>query len=589
VKKANKLLDFSVLSRLLRFLSPYKLRVGLALAALGVATASELAVPVLLQNGIDKGVLKGDVVHLALVSFVILGLILLDLGVSFFQVYGLAKVSQDVMRDMRTALFARLQRRSSAWLHATPTGRLVSGVTSDVATLSDFFNTLLSSMLKDFVTMAGVVVTLFILNSSLAWFTVLSLPPVLILAFLFRRWSRGANRKVREGVSRVTTFLSEYLAGMSLVQLFARERTTRQRFEGENVALLKANLTEMMVNAVFRPLIDVLNSITLGVLIWFGTGLHDQGLVTLGALVAFINLVGRFYQPVGDIAENFTLLQSAMAGAERVQALWDDENILPDSGNLDWEEVPEGPIQFHDVYFRYQPDEPVLDGLNLTLETGKTLAVVGYTGAGKTTLTHLMTRLWDVSSGSITYSGHDLREFHLDSLRCNVQSVLQDVLLFSGTIAENIDLGRGLERPMMEEICRRVHAHDFITALPLGYETPLSEGATNLSAGQRQLLSFARTLAQDPKVLILDEATANIDTSTESLIQEALRELLKGRTSLVIAHRLSTIRAADKILVLDRGKIAESGTHEELLVQKGFYYDLYRLQYASSSLAKVDN
>jgi ATP-binding cassette subfamily B protein len=483
------------------------------------------------------------------------------------------------MKDLRTGLFAHFQRQSSRYLYNHPVGKLVSAATSDVATLAEFFNTLFTSLLRDFLVMIGVVVTLFALNAQLAFYTVLSLPPVLVLVALFRIWSRGAFRRVRAQVSRVNAFLSEHIQGISIVQLFGREQKSREDFGRENTGLLHANLTELMVNAVFRPLIDVLWAITLGFLIWFGTGLSIEHTVTLGVLIAFINLVGRFYQPVGSIAENFTQLQSAMAGGERVFGFLADRQPIPDEGTRALSDAPRSDIRFDGVKFRYLPDEPVLNGLTFHVDEGQTVALVGYTGAGKTTITSLLTRMWDIDGGSIRYGGVDLREFRLDSLRGGIQSVLQDVFLFNGTIYDNIDLGRGLPLERIEEVCRHVQAHDFIVSLPKGYQTELNEGATNISAGQRQLLSFARVLAQDPRVLILDEATANIDTETEVLIQKALGELLSHRTSLVIAHRLSTIRQANKILVLDQGRIAEEGTHDELMAKQGFYYNLYKLQY----------
>lgn len=571
-------LDLKLVRQLFATLRPYTSAVLISLAALLISAGSELLVPVLLQNGIDHGVLAHDLNHLTVICGAILGLLLTGMFASFVQVYLLSRVTQDVMKDLRVQLFAHIQRQSSRWLYNHPVGKLVSGVTSDVGTMADFFNTLFTSLLRDLVVMLGVVVALFTLNAQLAWFTVISLPPVVVLVAFFRIWSRAAFRQVRMRVSRVNAFLSEHIQGISVVQLFGREQASRQKFAEENTGLLHANLTEMMVNAVFRPLIDVLAAISLGCLLWFGTGLSLQHAVTVGTLIAFINLVNRFYQPVGSLAENFTALQSAMAGAERVFGTLADRQSIPDEGTKLLESA-EGSIRFENVRFRYLPDEPVLRGLDFTVEEGQTVALVGYTGAGKTTVTSLLTRLWDVDEGRILFGGSDLREFRLDSLRGGIQSVLQDVFLFTGTIYDNIDLGRGLPPERVEEVCRAVQAHAFIEKLPDGYQTQLSEGATNLSAGQRQLISFARVLAQNPRVLILDEATANIDTETEVLIQKALTTLLAGRTSLVIAHRLSTIRRAHRILVLDQGRVAESGTHEELMEKKGFYYNLYKLQY----------
>lgn len=571
--------DLAIVKQLFSYLKPYRTSVVWALVALALSVAAELGVPFLLQKGIDLGVMKGNLDSLTLASAGILALLVIGMLASFVQVFFLARASQEVMKDLRTTLFSHFQRQSSRYLYNHPVGKLVSGVTSDVATLSEFFNTFFTSLLKDFLIMLGVIVVLFTMNATLALYTVLSLPPVIVLVALFRHWSRKASRRVRAQVSRVTAFLSEHIQGITVVQLFGRERDSQKAFAVENQGLLNANVTELMVNAVFRPLIDVLWAVTLGCLLWFGTGLSLEGTLSLGVLIAFINLVGRFYQPVGSIAENFTLLQSAMAGGERVFGFLADRQPIPDQGTKDLSEVPNGSIRFENVAFRYLPEEPVLQGLSFEVAEGETLALVGYTGAGKTTITSLLTRLWDVDSGRILVGGTDLRDFRLASLRSGIQSVLQDVFLFQGTIYDNIDLGRNLPLERIEEVCAHVQADHFITRLPQGYQTVLSEGASNLSVGQRQLLSFARVLAQDPRVLILDEATANIDTETEGLIQKALEELLRHRTSLVIAHRLSTIRRAHCILVLDQGQIKESGTHDQLLEQRGFYYNLYKLQY----------
>ncbi len=365
--------DLRIVGKLFGFLKPYRNSVLLALMALTIAAGTELAVPVLLQNAIDQGVMKNNLDHLTLVSAGILGLLLVGMVASFAQVYLLSKASQDVMKDLRTQLFAHFQRQSSRYLYNHPVGKLVSGVTSDVATMSEFFNTLFTSLLRDFLVMIGVVVTLFLLNPTLAFFTVLSLPPVVLLVALFRIWSRRAFRRVRTQVSRVTAFLSEHLQGITVVQLFGREQTSRETFGTENRGLLKANLTELMVNAVFRPLIDVLWAVTLGFLLWFGTGLSLEGTLTLGVLIAFINLVGRFYQPVGSIAENFTQLQSAMAGGERVFGYLDDSQPIPDQGTKELTDAKNGTIRFEDVRFRYLPDEPVLNGLSFEAAEGETV------------------------------------------------------------------------------------------------------------------------------------------------------------------------------------------------------------------------
>lgn len=681
-------LDFAILGRLFSFLAPYRGPVVLALAALIVATAGELALPVLIQTTIDgpilgryrlltaeeaaglapgtlnrsgspaggpnvlvpdtvwasqsepwkksleaarpevksaywaagplsarpelaelqkrlgdrtrtvddRLVLSAEDYHalsqedkkafrrqdfetisaVAALLFAILGVVMLA---SFAQIFILALMSQKVMKDLRLRLYGHFLSQSSQYLAENPVGKLVSGVTSDVAVINEFFNSLFTSMLKDLALMAGAVATLFALNPTLGLITLLSLPPVFVLVYFFRRQNRRANRQTRAQVARVNSFLSEYISGMGIVQLFGREERSVRDFTSENRTLLKANLSEMWVNALFRPFIDVLSALSLGVIIFFGAGLALRDAISLGVLIAFINLVGKFYSPVSGIAENFTLLQSAMAGAERVFGYLDEHRRVPDLGRRDLAELPMKAIEFREVDFSYVEGEPVLRKLSFELKGGETLAVVGYTGAGKTTITSLLTRMWDTGSGSIAIDGVDIRELTLASLRGGVQSVLQDVFLFSGTIYDNIDLGRGLTPERIEEVCRVVQAHDFIQKLPQGYQTQLNEGATNVSSGQRQLISFARVLAQNPRLLILDEATANVDTATEVLIQKAMEELLRNRTSIVIAHRLSTIRHAHQILVLHEGEIVEKGTHGELMELGGFYYNLYKLQY----------
>jgi ATP-binding cassette subfamily B protein len=384
---------------------------------------------------------------------------------------------------------------------------------------------------------------------------------------------------VRLAVSRLNGFLAEHLSGMRIVQLFVRERYSLGQFRERNNQLLAANLGEMYVFATFRPLVDLFATTSLAAIVYFGGWYVLRDLVSLGTLIAFLNLIRMFYEPVMDLSEKYNILQSAMAGSERVFGLLDTDARIAEPAAPRALDGVRGSIQFDRVCFAYKEGEPVLRDLSFTVEPGETVAIVGYTGAGKTTITSLLTRLWDIQSGSIRLDGFDIREYPTASLRRRVQSVLQDVFLFSGSIADNIRLGSPISDERVRRAVELVRADSFIDRLPGGLEAKLAERGGNLSMGQRQLLSFARVLAHDPDVLILDEATGNIDTETEKLVQDALRALLSGRTSLVIAHRLSTIRHADRILVLHKGELFEEGSHEELIARQGMYYNLYRMQY----------
>ncbi len=368
---------------------------------------------------------------------------------------------------------------------------------------------------------------------------------------------------------------------MDVVQMFARELRSSSIFEKLNNKLLAANLAEMYVFATFRPLVNFFTSISIGVIIYFGASMVLDTNLSLGILIAYINLISMFYRPVMDIAEQFTVLQSAMAGGERIFNLLDDTDRIPDEGESRLPNPMEGRIEFQNVSFCYKEDEEVIRDLSFSVEPGEQVAIVGYTGAGKTTIANLLTRLWDIQHGKILLDGKDIREYRLSSLRSAVQPVQQDVFIFSGTIAENIAFGSDMPRDRIIHAAKLVQADGFISRLPNGYDTVLTEWGSNLSTGERQLISFSRVVAHDPRVIILDEATASVDTETEVLIQQGIRRLMKGRTSFIIAHRLSTVRHANRIMVLGAGKLIEMGTHQELLDKKGLYYNLYKLQFES--------
>jgi ATP-binding cassette subfamily B multidrug efflux pump len=498
---------------------------------------------------------------------------------SFAQIAFQAHLGQAVMREIRTGLFDHTLRLSLRFLDRNPVGRLVSRITNDVETINELFTTVLSSLLKDFSMMIGVMVALFLMSPRLGLIGLLTLPPVFVLTALFRVRARDAFRRVRLAVSRINAFLSEHISGMRIVQMFVQERNTARQFQERSGELLQASLGEMYVFATFRPLVDLMGTVSLAVIVYYGARFVQSDLVSLGVLIAFLNLIRMFYQPVMDLSEKYNILQSAMAGAERVFALLDTKEAIPEPKKKVILQRVAGRIEFDSVGFSYKEGEPVLKDLSFTVDPGETVAIVGYTGAGKTTITSLLTRLWDIQSGTIRLDGVDIREMPTSALRRHVQSVLQEVFLFSGTILENIRLGSDIPLEEVHNAVRLARADSFIDRYPEGLETKLHERGSNLSMGQRQLLSFARVLAHNPDVLILDEATGSIDTETEKLIQEALEKLLRGRTSLVIAHRLSTIRHADRILVLHKGQLCESGTHEQLMHERGVYYNLYRMQY----------
>jgi ATP-binding cassette, subfamily B, multidrug efflux pump len=520
----------------------------------------------------------GDISRVMRGGLIFLAALVLIFIFTFSQTWTANLISQRVMKDMRLGLFKKTLSQSTAFLSRHPVGRIVTRLTGDIQTIDDFFTTVLTAFLKDLSVMLGVLITLFILSPKLALCVILALPPVLALTLISRVKARDAFRRQRTASSRVYAYLAERLAGIQIVQLFRREEKSGREFAERNRELLDANLGEMYVFATFRPIVEWFATFTAAVVIVVGSKMILSLSVSLGVLIAFVNLVQMFFAPVTDIAEKYTLLQSAMAGGEKVFKLIDIDEQIPDNANHSV--IIRGSVEFDNVRFAYKKGEDVLRGLSFAVQPGEMAAIVGYTGAGKTTIINVLSRLWDVDSGEIRLDGVPVKNIPLDELRRAVLPVLQDVFLFSGTVADNISLGLDLSREQIIEAAQAVHAHEFISRLPNGYDTILSEGATNISSGQRQLISFARVIAHNPQVVILDEATSSIDTETEHFIQMGIKRVLSGRTSFVIAHRLSTIKNADRILVLSGGALAESGTHDGLIAHNGLYAGLYRLQYS---------
>lgn len=548
-------------------------------------TDSVLAIPVAAQNRLTteqrltlradsiRGVQRNAVLFLVIILGALIG--------SFGQVYLTAYTGQLVMKRLRLRLFHHTIHQSLGFLGNQAVGRLVTRVTNDVETINEFFSSVLSQMARNVSLMIAVVITMFSLNARLAWIILLTMIPVVAITEIFRRRARDAYRRVRHAVSAVNAYLSEYISGMSIVQLFVQQVRSRAEFFQRGTTLLKANLAEMYVFAVFRPIVDFMSTLSTAFVIYFGARLLEVELVSLGVLIAFTNLIRRFYMPVMNISEQFTILQSAMAGSERVFSLLDEDHKIPDTGTVTIDPTTfNGRIQFNEVSFSYKPNEPVIRNLSLVVEPGELVAIVGYTGSGKTTLINLLTRLWDVDSGAICIDGVDIRSIPLHDVRRAIQQIQQDVFLFDDTIRNNLTLGLTVDDDSIWRACSAVQVADYIRSLPEGLDSRLTERGSNLSAGQRQLLAFARVLLHDPPVLVLDEATSSIDSETEAKLQHAVTAVTGGRTSLVVAHRLSTIQHANRIVVLSRGRVVEIGSHTELLSKNGLYATLYQLQYA---------
>jgi ATP-binding cassette subfamily B multidrug efflux pump len=579
---SEKTFDLKIFRKLLSLIKPFYPNLIIAIFFMLLSASSELFLPIIIKNVIDKVL---NLIQLAQIDQFPLGDIALYFGIlvvslvsNFLSIFFLTMLSQNLIIILRQKLYAHFLGQSLAWHQEQRVGKLVSALTSDLDTLSDFVNNLISGFLRDIFMMIGVVLVILSVDFQLGLITVSTFPLVIVLILFFRLQSRHAFRRVRQSVSRLNTFLNEHLSGMSIIQLFAQVPITQQKFAHENEEALQASLGEMYVNATFRPLIDVLLSISLGMIIWFGGSMVLEEVLTLGTLIAFIELSRLFFGPVGEFAEYFSITQSAMSGSERIFKFLEQSSSIPNFGELEFPNT-NVQIEFKNISFGYHPDDTVLHDLSFVVPANKTVAIVGYTGAGKTTITNLISRFWDPTQGQILVNTVDLRQFRLESLRQNVQSVLQDVQLFHGTIRENVTLGRNISAQDLESAAHRSRLSKVLVRLDKGWETELSNNGSNLSAGERQLVSFARVLCQNPSVLILDEATANIDSETEKWIQEALAEVVQNRTSIIIAHRLSTIKNADFILVLDQGKLVEAGTHQELLEKHGMFYNLYKLQF----------
>jgi len=580
--------DWTLFVRLLRYLRPHKLLVASAFLLILAMAALDLVGPYLTKVAIDGPIAHGDARGLTGIATLFVAALLGAYVVRFAQTYLMQMTGQQIMLDMRREIFGHLQRLHVAYFDQNPVGRLMTRVTTDVDAVNELFTSGVVTVFGDLFTLFGIMGVMLALDWRLALVTFAVLPLFFLVTDWFRRGARESFRETRKWVARIGAFLQENLSGMSVVQLFRRESRNLEAFSEINRAHADANMRALYYYAVFYPAIEFLAILAIALILLYGGGQVLAGGLTLGALVAFIQYSERFWRPISDLSEKFNILQAAMASSERIFLLLDTKAEVASPEEPRRPEGFRGRVAFEDVWFSYggaTSDDFVLREISFSVAAGRSLALVGATGAGKTSIISLLTRFYDVQRGRVTLDGIDVRDLDPRDLRSALALVLQDVHLFSGTIASNIRLGSDISQDRVEAAARAVGAHRFIEALPKGYDTEVKERGATLSVGQKQLLSFARALAHDPRVLILDEATSSVDTETEQLIQEALRVLLRGRTAIVIAHRLSTIQHVDEILVMHKGRVRERGTHQELLAARGLYFRLYQLQYKDQELA----
>ena len=582
--------DSQLMKRLLTYVKPYWKLFAITLSLAFLITVVELAIPFLTKTVIDQYLstnLPFDEAFagITFIAMIYLGLLIARLLFSFVQIYVLQLTGQKVMFDMRTEIFGRLMKLPTKFFDFNPVGRLVTRATNDVAAINEMFSAVLVYLVKDVMLISGIVVVMLVVNWKLALLIFVTFPLMIFVTYEFRKRVRDAYRDVRIKLAKLNAYLAENISGMRITQIFVQENRSHRNFDEINNEEFQAQLRHIRIFAVFQPIIHQMSAFAIAIIIWIGGGDVINSVFDVGMIVLFLLYESMLFQPIRDIAEKYNILQASMASSERIFQLLDEDEERYEGSTLP---VVKGRIEFRNVWFSYvaeptRDEDWVLRGVSFIAEPGDRVAIVGPTGSGKTTIISLMLRLYEIQKGQILFDGIDINELQLKSLRSQMAVVLQDVFLFSGDIMDNIRLQEEeIPRDKAIDAARFVQAEHFISELSDQYETEVKERGATLSVGQRQLLAFARAVAFDPKVLILDEATANIDSQTEALIQDSIHKILEGRTSIVIAHRLSTIRDSDQIIVLQKGQICEQGTHDELFAEDGLYHALYTLQFAET-------
>ncbi len=597
----GKAYDSRLMGRLLRYMRPYSGTIAVSLVFLLADSLTQILGPLITKTVVDRYLVpSGKISHVPFARFlsadpwtgiaqlaaVYFAAILLGFVCEFGQTYLMQWTGQRAMFDLRRELMTHLQRLDISYYDKNPVGRLITRVTTDVDVLNELFASGLVTIIGDVLVLSFVIVAMFQLSPGLTGLLLAVLPLVVLVTILFRRTVATSYRRIRIAIARINSYLQEHVNGIAVLQLFNREDRSRSEFEQINRDHMEAFKDSITAYGWFYPAVEFLSMLSLAMLLAYGGFRVRSGALTIGVVIAFFQYGLRFFRPIQDLSEKYNILQGAMAASERIFKLLDTEVVIESPAAP--ESMPRGPveIEFDRVWFAYLDEDWVLRDVSFTIRPGETVAVVGHTGAGKTTLTNLLLRFYDVQRGTIRIGGVDIRAMDLKQLRRDFGVVLQDPHLFTGTLASNIRLGTdGISQREVEQAAERVNLVNFVRSLPEGFEQPVRERGNGYSTGQKQLIGFARALAHNPRFLILDEATSSVDTETEFLIRDALTNLVAGRTSIVIAHRLSTVQRADRIFVMHKGKLRESGTHQELLAQRGIYYKLYQLQYKDQEIA----
>ena len=579
VQITGKTYDTTLLKRMTKYIKPYKFVFWVSVILTVLLAAVAPALPMLVEYTLDNYILSDQAEGLSIMLAFMLGLLLLQVGIRYFHTLMTNTLGQSVIRDIRIEVFNHITSLRLKYFDKTPIGRLITRTISDLETISNIFSQGLIQIIGDLLQLFVILLVMFYSDWRLTLVVLIPMPVMIIATYIFKEAMKSAFVDVRKRISQLNTFLQEHISGISIIQYFARQDQEMEKFKTINAKHRNAHVRANWYFSIFFPVLEIIMAIALGLLVWYGSKQVLEHVISPGVVVAFIMYINMIFRPIRELIDKFNTLQMGMVSAERIFAVIDTKEQTPDHGQLQPAEL-NGDISFKQVWFAYNDENWVLKDLNFDVKPGQTVALVGATGAGKSSTINILSRFYEINKGEVLLDGKDIKEYQLDYLRKQIGVVLQDVFLFSDTVYNNITLNNPeITKPQVIDAAKQVGAYDFIMRLPDGFEYQVQERGATLSAGQAQLISFIRALVHDPKILVLDEATASVDTQTELLIQSAIEKLMKGRTSIVIAHRLSTIQKADLIIVLDKGEIVESGSHQELLNMEGAYKKLYDLQF----------